>query len=176
LLVSAAQLAAQVTTPITPTPTPISIVPQILSTAILGFASSQTAELNVVNLVPAATTTLPVCEVQLAFYDAQNRLLKQGAATNVGPFASTSLSLGRGDLPSSSASALRVSIRGQVSTVLTPTTTGTSSTTAAGLNTCSLVVSLELYDNVTGVTQLFTTDTRSVYSGPVPVFALPAAR
>jgi hypothetical protein len=173
LLLSGAPLAAQIVPPVS-VPTPA--LSQTLTTGIAGFTGSQTVLLTVLNMSPATTATLAGCEVQLAFYDSQNRVLKQGATTTIAPGVATSLSLGRAEVPAASATTPRVPIRGQLRTIVPPTTTASSPAILAG--TCSLFTSLEIYDNVTGVTQVFSTDTRTVYTGDVlPLTAsLPAAR
>lgn len=161
-LLSAVPLAAQISLP---SPAPIT-VPQVfqqtVTTAIVGFAASQTVQLNVLNSGIATTTTVAGCEVQLAFYDSQNRLLKQGTATNVAPGNATSLSLVRGDVPTASATTPRVSLRGHVTVV--PPTSATAGP-AVLVSSCSLFTSLEVYDTVTGVTQVFTADTQSSFTG-----------
>jgi hypothetical protein len=174
LALSAAQLTAQVTTPVPSLPTPV-VAQQTLTTGMVGFTSSQTVELTVLNTAPAATTTLPGCEVQLAFYDSQGHVVKQGTATTIGPGTSTSLTLSRSEVPTATAaaSAARVPVRGQVSTVAASTA---SSSSTVALAACALFPSLEVYDTTTGVTQVFTTDTRALYTGVVPLAVLPAER
>jgi hypothetical protein len=162
MLLSVVPLAAQV---ISVPPVPLPALSQTLTTAVVGFTGSQTVELNVLNMSTATTTTLAGCDVQLAFYDSQNKLLKQGTTTTIAPGATASLSLGRSDVPAASATAPRVSVRGQIKTILPPTTSGP----AVVVSGCSLFASLEVYDNVTGATQVFTTDTRPVFTGFVPV-------
>jgi hypothetical protein len=168
-------LAAQTRVPM---PFPISALPQALTTAIVGFTGSQTAQLNVLNMSPATTATVSGCEVQLAFYDSQNRLLKQGATTTIAPGVAATLFLGRSEIPVAAATMPRVSIRGQMKTVVPPTTTASEAGAAILAASCSLFASLEIYDNVTGATQVFTTDTRTVYTGTVMPMAsgLPMAR
>jgi len=173
LCLSAVPLVAQVVPPV-PAPTPV--LSQTFTTAVVGFTASQTVQLNVLNSSATTTATLAGCEVQLAFYDSQNRVVKQGATATIAPGAATSLSLGRADVPAASATALRVSIRGQVKTVSPSTTAVPGTLILAG--SCSLFASLEIYDNVTGGTEVLTTDTRTVYTGDVvPLTASqPAAR
>jgi hypothetical protein len=160
MLLSAIPLVAQV---VSVPPAPLPALSQTLTTAVVGFTGSQTVQLNVLNMSAATTATLAGCDVQLAFYDSQNRLLKQGTTTNIAPGATASLSLGRSDVPAASATAPRVSVRGQLRTILPPTTSGT----VGELSSCSLFASLEIYDNVTGATQVFTTDARTVFAGDV---------
>ena len=63
-------------------------------------------------------------------------------------------------------------IRGQVKTVVPPASS--SAGPAVLVSFCSLFTTLEVYDNVTGVTQVFTSDTRAVFTGDVlPMTALP---
>jgi hypothetical protein len=177
LLLSAVPLAAQIPVPGPGSlPAPIPALSQTLTTGIVGFTGSQTAVLNVLNMSAATTATAAGCEVQLAFYDSQNRLLKQGATAMIAPGVATSLSLGRADVPAASATTPRVSIRGQVKTVVP--SPGTAAGPAILVGICSLFTSLDVYDNVTGVTQVFTTDARTVFIGDVlPLTAIqPAGR
>ncbi len=160
VLLSAVPLAAQV---ISTSPAPLPALSQTITTAVAGFTGSQTVQLNVLNANVASTTTLAGCEVQLAFYDAQNRLLKQGTTATIAPGVATSLSLGRTEVPAASATSPRISLRGLVKTILPPT--ATSSGPAVLVSSCLLFTSLEIYDNVTGVTQVFSTDTRTIFSG-----------
>jgi len=181
LLVSAARLPAQVgvSAPAPPTAVPVYLYQETLTTALVGFTGTQTAQLTVLNMSPATTATLAGCEVQLAFYDSQSRLLKQGNATNLAPGASTVLTLGHNEAQPGTATTTttRVPVRGQVATVPSPSATGTASGTVVVLASCSLFTSLELYDNASGVTQTLTTDTRPVQTGElVPLAAMPMAR
>lgn len=164
-----AGLAAAQSVPGAPVTTPVALT--AVSTALVGFTASQTIELNVVNLSAVPATATPAiattaCEVQLAFYDGQNRLLKQGLVANIGPGMSTSLSMTRGDVAAASVSGVRVSARGQVSTLATPSASmAAASGPAIIVAACIPVVSLEVYDTISGVTQIFTSDTRAVLSG-----------
>ena len=182
-LLLAIQASAQTVTP-GPILAPIPAYQAAVSTAMIGFTASQTAQLSVVNLTTASTasSTAPTvaCDVQLAFYDGQNALLKQGSTVNLAPGTATSLSLGHADLPASTATALRVSVRGQVKTTLVSPAASSASSGPAVIvvGACSPVVSLEIYETATGATQVFTSDTRAVTtSGAVPMAAsLPAER
>jgi hypothetical protein len=173
LLLSVVPLAAQTQLP---APAPIPALSQTLTTGIVGFAASQTVQLTVLNMSPTTTATLPGCEVQLAFYDSQGHQLKQGTTVTIAPGVATSLSLGRADVPAASAATPRVSIRGQVKTVVP--STGTTAGPAVLVSLCSLFNSLEVFDNTTGVTQVFSTDTRAVSLGDAePLTAIqPAGR
>lgn len=149
------------------TPTPV--FQETLTTGMIGITAAQTAQLNVLNSSEATTLTVAGCVVQLAFYDAQGHLLKQGAAVNLTPGTATSFSLGRGDVTSPSATTLRLSVRGQVSTVAAPTA---AANPVAILSSCTLFTSLEVYETTTGITQVFTTDTRVLSTGGVVPLAV----
>jgi len=161
LLISAGIATAQTST----TPVYASTV----TTGMVGWApASQTAQLNVLNTaapVPTSTspsTTAAACPVELEFFDGQNNLLKSLSVTNVAPGTAASLTLKLSDLMSAP-SGLRIDIRGAVKSH--PLVTGpitASSTYVLGFTACTLVTTMELFDNVTGVTQTLTSDTRPV--------------
>ena len=155
LLLSAAQVMAQNTTP-----TPIS--QQTFTTGMVGFIGGQTAQLNVLNIGSAGVTTQS-CPVQLAFYDGQSKLLGQSSVVNLLPGTATVYDLSRSAAIAATATS-RLQIRGVVRTVPVPTAAN-ASTTIVPVN-CSLVTTLEIYD-LTGATQVLTSDTRLVPTGIV---------
>jgi hypothetical protein len=157
LLLSVAQALAQSTTPVS--------YLQTVSTGMVGFTSSQTARLNVLNLA-ASSGAGPTCSVQLAFYDEKNDLLKQATVSALAPQAVTSLELTRPELTSILTATLRAQIRGVVrsspaATALPTPMYSVPITSVIYVTGCSVVTTLEIFDTATGVTQLLTSDTHS---------------
>jgi hypothetical protein len=168
LLISAGLTTAQTTT----TPTFESAV----TTGIVGFTpSSQTAQLNVLNtgglFAVAATTattttaTAAACPVELQFLDAQGTVRKSMQVPNL----AASLTFTLSDLPAGTV-VFRLGIRGVVKTnpiVSGPIPAG-SGTMIPAFSFCSIMPTLELFDTSTGVTQMFSSDTRP-FGTPVAV-------
>jgi hypothetical protein len=149
----------------------ISVVPQTWSTGMVGFPATQTVRLNVLNnsSVPAnSTLPSPNCALQLSFYDAQGKLLKQTTVGSLAPGVATGLELGRGEISGVPASTLRVQVRGVVQTILAPASGGGSSTPMV-LSACSPFITVEVYDNATGASQVLTSDARLMSSGIIPL-------
>jgi len=164
LVISAGLATAQTST----TPTFESTV----TTGIVGWApAAQTVQLNVLNIAtPNPTNTSSViaaCPAELEIHDAQNNVLKSLSVTNVASGTATSLTLKLSDV-TPAPTALRLGIRGVVKSnpivTGTPPSSGTTSTPVLPLSFCSFVTTMELFDNSTGVTQTFTSDTRPVSS------------
>jgi len=159
LLICAGLATAQTTNPPTYETT--------VTTGIVGWApTAQTAQLSVLNLNgPAAssTATATACPVELEFHDAQNSVLKSLQVSNVAPGTVALLTLKLADL-AAAPTALRAEIRGVVkynSLVSGPIVFGGGPMIpAAATSACSVLTTLELFDNTTGVTQMFTSDTR----------------
>jgi hypothetical protein len=148
------------------TPTLPSIFPggaivfeQSFTTGMLGFTTSQTARINVLNLnpVPATATAQPRnCIVELQFFDDKNNLVKQSVVPNFAPATAASLDLTRATVTSETAA--RAEIRGVV--VINPTPTPVGSPAPTGF--CTVMTTLEVFDNTTGSTVALTSDTRAV--------------
>ncbi|MGD0497003.1 MAG: hypothetical protein ABSC23_01060 [Bryobacteraceae bacterium] len=171
LLVFAAQAVAQTTIPT------INIMyQQPVTTGMVGFTNSQTARLSVLNLVPA-TAVPSVCNVQLAFYDDKNNLLKQASVNALPPQTASSLDLSRTEVASSSPTVQRAQIRGVVRTgPLIPASAQSVATPGASVvfaSACTVMTTLEIFDTATGVTQVLTSDTRPV--SPAAVIPLATA-
>jgi hypothetical protein len=151
----------------TPTPTFL----QAVTTGIVSFSTSQTAQLNVLNINPVVGTTgatATVCTVQLEFHDSQGALLKQLLVDNIAPGASASLTLTRAE--AASLSTPRFALRGVVRTA--PVTAGsTSSIPATIVIGCPIFTTLEVFDATTGNTQLVTSDTRPMTAVALPLVA-----
>jgi hypothetical protein len=160
-LFSAAQLMAQVGVS---TATPV-VAQTVTSTGMVGLAPNQTAQLNVVNLAPAVTTTSPVasCSVELAFYDAKGTLLKSSSVSPTASASSGWVALLPGMATSAkldSSFTSRTEIRGVVTTLAAPVASNTASTVVVG--GCSPMTTLEIFD--AAATHVFTSDTRTVSS------------
>jgi hypothetical protein len=168
LLLTGVSLLAQTST----TPTFFSAV----STGMVGLAATQTAQLNVVNLSPAPTTP-PVspCEVQLEFWDSAGKMVKSKLIANLAPGTADSLQIKLTDVTAPT-SPLRTEVRGLMrSTPLTPAGSGGSTLPMYPIPyvpNCNTMLTLEVFDAATGVTQALTSDTRAVQTvGIVPLIA-----
>ncbi len=146
------------------------IFQQSFTTGMIGFTTNQTARINVLNLnpVPATGTTQPAnCIVEMQFFDDKNNLLKQAVVPNFAPSTTTSLDVTRATVTSETAA--RAEIRGVV--VVNPTPTPVESPAPTGF--CTVMTTLEVFDN-TGSTVALTSDTRAVgLSSIVPVIVQP---
>ena len=150
-----------------------------MTTGIVGVTSTQTARLNVLNLHPVIPGVAAVaCPATLEFYDDTGALLKQLVVTNISPANAVSLVF-KPPVPSTAVGA-RAQIR---AVVLTPSTlianagSGSGSVSAPLMPVslgCSVMPSLEIIDDSTGVTHTFTTDLRSMAF--FSVFPMMAAR
>jgi hypothetical protein len=161
ILVFGAPLMAQTTTLPSIPALPI-VFQQSFTTGMLGFTANQTARLNVLNLnpVPATSTAQTTnCIVELQFFDGKNNLLKQPVVSNLAPATATSLDLIRAAVTSETAS--RAEIRGVV--VVNPTPTPVGSPAPTGY--CSVMTTLEIFDDTTGSTVALTSDTRAAGLG-----------
>jgi hypothetical protein len=138
-----------------------------VTTGIVGVTSTQTARLNVLNLHPVIPGVAAVaCPATLEFYDDTGALLKQLVVTNIAP--ANAVSLVFKPPVSSTAAGARAQIR---AVVLTPSTAVMNPGTGSGPISppvmaisigCSVMPSLEIVDDATGVTHTFTTDLRSM--------------
>ena len=150
-----------------------------MTTGIVGVTSTQTARLNVLNLHPVIPGVAAVaCPATLEFYDDTGALLKQLVVTNISPANAVSLVF-KPTVPSTVVGA-RAQIR---AVVLTPSTAVMNPGTGSGPVSpplmpislgCSVMPSLEIIDDSTGVTHTFTTDLRSMAF--FSVFPMMAAR
>ncbi len=143
---------------------PFSARPQVSTTGMIGFTTNQTARLNVLNLnsVPVAGTTAPPnCNVQLQFFDGQNNSIKQSAVTASAPSTATSLDLQRTEVTAQTTP--RAEIRGVVT--VNPPATSAGSTVSPGfavtVGSCSVKVTLEIFDSSTGSTVALTSDVQT---------------
>lgn len=153
-------------TPVIPS-TPI-VLQQSFTTGMVGFTTSQTARLNVLNLNTASTVATANCTVELQFFDDKNALVKQTVVPNFAAGTATSSDLPRASVTSETAA--RAQIRGVV--VVNPSPSPVASPAAVGY--CSVFTTLEVFDSA-GSTVALTSDTRLV-GLPIMVPLIGAAR
>ena len=151
---------------------PMSMVQPAVTTGMVGLTTNQTARLSVLNLNSTSTTTASLtppinCTVELQFFDAQNKSLKQSLVLNFAPQTATTLDLTRAAITTQTGN--RAEIRGAV-------TVNPASTPVAGAATpgyCSVFTTLQIFDETTGSTVVLTSDTRVTNAGPfvIPLIA-----
>jgi hypothetical protein len=119
------------------------------TTAMIGLAQGQTAQLNLLNPGVQAPATGVICTAAVSYFDSTGTLLKT-ATLSVAPGKSGSADLSA-DTDLNIAAGARREIRAQISIpgVLPPTSTGSTPIIAA---TCNLIPTLEIYDSVSGRT------------------------
>jgi hypothetical protein len=159
LLLFGSQFLTQAQTVSTSTPG------MVITTGIVGVASTQTARLNVLNLQPVIPGVAAVaCPATLEFYDDTGAQLKQLALTNISPANAASLVLK--PAISSTAVGARAQVRAVVftpaPTVANPVAGPTPMPAMPVRVGCNFMASLEIIDDATGVTHTFTTDLRSM--------------
>jgi hypothetical protein len=140
-----------------------------VTTGAVGLAASQTAQLNVVNLTTASSTTstppTTPCQVQLEFWDSSGKLVKWLSIPSLAPGATASLELKLAEVTSNT-SPPRTEVRGVVrrTTTTPPPTGGTVPPTPTPQPitffplSCSVATTLEIFDTTSGVTQALTSD------------------
>jgi hypothetical protein len=131
LTLSAVVLSAQVTA-----------IPAVQTTAMIGIADAQTAQLNLLNPGVAAPALGAMCSAAVSFVDANGTVLKS-MSLSVPPGKSLPFML-RSDVDLSLIAGDRREIRATI-TIPAPN----SATAAAG---CKLIPTLEIFDTVTGKT------------------------
>ena len=147
---------------------PMAMVQPAVTTGMAGLTTNQTARLSVLNLNSTSTTTATLtppinCTVELQFFDAQNKSLKQAVVPNFAPQTATTLDLKRSEITNQTGN--RAEIRGQIN-VNPPTPV--ASPTNPGY--CTVFTTLQIFDETTGSTVVLTSDTRVSTYGP---FAIP---
>lgn len=134
-----------------------------MTTGIVGVTSAESARLNVLNLQPVIPgVTAVACPVTLEFYDDTGALLKQLAVTNISPATAAALAF----KPTVPSAATRAQIRAVVFTPTNPVVNQGSGSLpmpvpAMGIS-CNVMASLEITDDSTGATMVFTTDLRTM--------------
>src|ERR1017187_3819231 len=147
---------------------PMAMVQPAVTTGMVGLTTNQTARLSVLNLNSTSTTTASLtppinCTVELQFFDAQNKSLKQSLVLNFAPQTATTLDLTRAAITTQTGN--RAEIRGAV-------TVNPASTPVAGAATpgyCTVFTTLQIFDETTGSTVVLTSDTRVTNAGPVVI-------
>jgi hypothetical protein len=151
---------------------PMAMVQPAVTTGMAGLTTNQTARLSVLNLnstsITTATLTPPInCTVELQFFYAQNKSLKQAVVPNFAPQTATTLDLKRSEITTQTAN--RAEIRGQIN--VNPTSTPVANPTVPGY--CTIFTTLQIFDETTGSTVVLTSDTRVTNAGPfvIPLIA-----
>jgi hypothetical protein len=142
-----------------------------VTSGIVGLASSETAQLNVLNLQEPGTTasaTAAACPVTLEFVNVSGAVVGTPLQKSIAPGQAVSAPYA---LPS--VTSPRTEIR---AVVITQTVSAAAGSTVIPVSpTCNLLPSLEIVDTSGGTTHVFTTDFRAMTpSGPQPLSAAPA--
>jgi len=113
----------------------------------VGLASSETAQVNVVNtaVAPTASATTPSCTGSIAFYNAKGAIIGTATTFNIGSGQIFSATLPYSALGASGA---RTEIRAAITTQVTIAP-------RAPIAPCALAFSFETFDAVSGVTHVF---------------------
>jgi hypothetical protein len=138
LALSAIALPAQTT----------AVASTVKTTAMIGLAQGQTAQLNLLNPGVQTATAAVICTAAVAYFDSTGTMLKT-ATLSVAPGKSGSVDLSDAEL--NIAAGARREIRAQISVpgVLPPTSTAGTPIVAAA---CKLIPTLEIFDSATGRT------------------------
>jgi hypothetical protein len=132
------------------TSTSVPAPPYSATFAMVGFTPGE----NVLNLQDVVSPTpVAACTVRAAFLDASGHVIKSTSLT-VNPGASTPFDLGVPDL--TTPIGLRAEVRA-VFTVPAPVVTAQPSSTTPLPGACAIFPSVEVFDNVTGETKVYTT-------------------
>jgi hypothetical protein len=127
-------------------PTPI-VGPMVVTSAMVGIAEGQAAQINVLNPGPTVTTTAVACTALLTFLDDQGNVLKS-ATVVVAPGTSQSMRIDA-DIDLKLTVDQRREIHGEVQVPAVPPP-ATAVTTPA----CKLIPNVEVLDRITGRTQV----------------------
>jgi hypothetical protein len=119
------------------------------TTAMIGLAQGQTAQLNLLNPGVQPSATGVICTAAVSYFDSTGTLLKT-STLSVAPGKSGSTDLS-GDMDLNIAAGARREIRAQISIPSIPPPTSTGGTPIAA-PVCKLIPTLEIFDNVTGRT------------------------
>jgi hypothetical protein len=130
-------------------------VDTVRTTAMVGIATGETARLNLLNPAPIATATgtAVACTATVTYFDGSGTPRKT-AKVSVAPGTSQFVDL-RSDSDLSLAAATRLEIRAAVAIPNIPPPTASTSSTAGTPSTpiCTLVSTLEIFDQITLRTQ-----------------------
>jgi hypothetical protein len=155
-------------------PIPVSIFGQTQTTGMVGITVNQTARLNVLNsaspLLQANPLPLRPCKVTLTIFDEQGAQLKQLVVDNLPPRTAKSLDFpGPVAVAGMTPVALRIQVRGAVSVSPGPLPEGMAQWFVFPI-ACTVVPTLEVFDNDTGKTMVVLTNPSFVSTGIVPLF------
>jgi len=118
-------------------------IPTVETTAMVGIADAQTAQLNLLNPGVQSNATAAICTAAVSFIDANDAVIKT-VQLSVPPGKSMSAML-RSDVDLSLVSGARREIRATITLPgLVPT--------AASAPACKLIPTLEIFDTITGKT------------------------
>ena len=148
-MMAAAGLYAQTTTP------GVSTVGTVQTSGMVGIAQGQAARINVLNavFVPASLTPPVVpCVASLTYYDAAGAALKTATVT-VAPGAAGHLDL-FSDIDLALAVNQRRDIRATFVILPVPTPVASSAATTPTTPACNLIGNLEIFDEITGRTEV----------------------
>jgi len=160
--------AVAVTSAIAQTTTPVATV-ETRTTGVVGIAAGQTARFNVLNAGINISATPIACAAVLNYYDAAGAMLKSATVT-VAPGTAGYL-----DLFSIADLSLAVDQRRQIRATFTvPLAVPVATTTSAAASTtpltaCKLIGTLEVFDAITGRSQVILGGTHQVLPELPPV-------
>jgi hypothetical protein len=123
----------------------------VKTTAMIGLAQGQTAQLNLLNPGVQPPATGVICTAVVSFFDAVGTLLKS-SVVSVPPGKSDPVDL-VSEADVTIASGARREIRAQFSIPAVPPPASTA-TTPIATPACTLIPTLEIFDSVTGRTQV----------------------
>jgi len=171
-LILAAPLLAQTTLPGGSIPVPLPPVQQqTFTSGMVGFATGQTARLNVFNMNSLPSTaslagalTPANCTIEMQFFDNKGASVGQSTVPSFAPGVSAVLDLPRANVTSETAA--RAEIRAVV--IINPTPTPVESPAPVG--NCAVLTTLEIFD-AAGSTVALTSDFRPVMPSLFAVIA-----
>jgi hypothetical protein len=136
------------------------------TTAMIGLAQGQTAQLNLLNPGVQPPATGVICTVAVSYFDSAGTLLKT-STLSIAPGKSGSTDLS-GDTDLNIAAGARREIRAQISIPPVPPPTSTGGTPIV-TPVCKLIPTLEIFDNVTGRTLVTLGRVKAIPSVVTPV-------
>jgi hypothetical protein len=128
---------------------PIAVASTVKTTAMIGLAQGQTAQLNLLNPGVQAPATGVICTAAVSYFDAAGTLLKS-STISIAPGKSGSTDLS-GDTDLNIAVGARREIRAQISIPAVPPPASTGATPIV-VAACKLIPTLEIFDSVSGRT------------------------
>ncbi len=131
---------------------------QTTTFGIVGLARNQVARLNALNPGNAYGDRNAVCSADLQFVDDQGRELKSTSSTQIEWGRAASLELPAKEVLKGT---LRIEIRGVIKTAINRPSPSTPSPVMSGA-VCTLLPTLEVFDEATGQTQFVLSEGRSI--------------